>query len=91
MSLGNATASSNQHFVLDFYIKIEHLAAQTARHQFHGDAFIGNLEIVIIKEHPDDLLGIIPKRAQQDGRRNFAAAVNSYKHTIFGIKLEIEP
>ena len=44
-----------------------------------------------LEEQGQDLLGVVAQRAQQDRRRQLAAAVDAHEQHVLGIEFEIQP
>src|SRR5690606_1394398 len=74
-----------------FDVKSGDFAPQPFRLEIHGIAVILLFKNRSFKEHVEDFAGVIAKGAQQNRRRQFAAAVNTDKNLILGIKFKIEP
>ena len=74
--------------------KCENLTTQTCWYQLQRDMRLFTflyLKSIVLIEHFQNFLGAETKRAQQDGSRQFATAVDSHIHHILGIELEIQP
>ncbi|MCY1501411.1 hypothetical protein D9M68_354870 [compost metagenome] len=65
--------------------------AQALRHQFQAQALALDLEDVGVIERVEDFLGAVAQRAQQDGRRQLAATVDTDEYRVLGIELEVQP
>src|SRR5690606_21757635 len=67
------------------------LTAQTLCDQIEHHPALLEPENVGLEEHAEDLLGVITERAQQNGRRQLTAAVDTRKDRVLGIELEVQP
>jgi hypothetical protein len=75
--------------VLD--IELGFFALEAFGHQLKAGAVVLELEHVLLVEHFQHLLVVVTQRAQQDRRRQFAAAVNTDEDVVLGVKLEVQP
>jgi hypothetical protein len=66
-------------------------AAQALGHQFELGATLFQSDTAGFEECPQDLLVIHAQCAQQDGDRQFAAAVDAREDTVLGVELEVQP
>jgi len=67
------------------------LATQTLGNQLQGHFVTADEEGVRVEERGQDLGLVHTERAQNDRHRQLAAPVDTRKHTILRIELEIEP
>jgi hypothetical protein len=88
---GDAAAFLDDHLVADADLEARRLAAQPARHQAELDALRREVEGVLLEEQVEHLLVAVAERAQQDGDRQLAAAVDARVHAVLGVELEVEP
>ena len=75
--------------VLD--LERRNVAAHTLGNQVDREAVFLHMELVRLEEHLEHLLGREIERAQQNRRRQFAAAVDAHEHAVLRIEFEIEP
>ena len=67
------------------------LTTQALRHQFQLQAFTVHFELVGVIEDVENFGGLVAQRAQQHGRRQLAATVDTDEHGVLGIELEVQP
>ena len=92
MSGSDATAALNDQLLAGHDVKSRHIALQSLRHQRHGGGtFFAQLEGRGLKEHFENLFGVIPESAQQHCRRQLTTPVDPHVDEILGIKLKVEP
>ena len=72
-------------------VKGGNLTTQTLRHQLKHQVLALNLEYVGVVEHVQNFFCLVAQSAQQNAGRQFAAAVDTNEHTVFGIKLKVQP
>ena len=67
------------------------LAPQALGNQVQDKAVVGDVHRVGIEEDGEDLLAAEAERAQQDGSRELAPAVDSNEQAVLVIELEVQP
>jgi len=87
----DAAAFLDDHLVADANLEARRLAAQALRHEREFDAVRREVEGVLLEEQVEHLLVAVAERAQQDGDRQFAAAVDAREDAVLGVELEVEP
>ena len=88
---GNTAAFFDIHFAVGFDIKRGGFATQTLRDQLHLQLVVADFESDFFKEQVKDLLSGIVQRAQDDGRRQLTATVDTHEQVVFRVKLEVQP
>src|SRR5690606_35097539 len=89
---GDALAGSNDDLVLGLDLEVQYLAAQTRGHQFEGvGAVLVDEVFVVVVEHPQDFLGAVIQRAEENRGGELATAVDTHVHEVLGIELNVEP
>ena len=73
------------------YIEARDIAAQTLRHHFELNAFLAQVKCVELKEHLEHVFVAIAQRAQQDGDRHLATAIDTEVYVVLCVELEVQP
>src|SRR5690606_34703521 len=88
----DALAGSNDRLALGLDLEVQYLAAQTCGHQFEGvGAALVDEVLVVVVEHPQDCLGAVIQRAEENRGRELGTAVDTHVHEVLGIELNVEP
>jgi hypothetical protein len=88
---GDALAGLDDDLLAGLDIEAGGVTAQTRRHQGQLDLLLADLEGVLVEEQIEDLRGPVAQRAQQDGRRQLAATVDTHVDHVLWIELEVQP
>ena len=89
---GDAAAGFHQHLALGVLdVEGGDVAAQPLRHQIHREAFLLDVEHVLVEEQAEDFFRGVVQGAQQHGGRQLAAAVDAHPHGVLGVELEVQP
>ncbi len=72
-------------------VEARHFAAQALGHHFEQHMVLLDVEGVEGEEFLEDALGRVAERLQQDGDRHLAAPVDTEKHDVLRVELEVEP
>src|SRR5690554_2001278 len=92
VSCSDTTAFLDDHLALAIGdVEGGDLATQALRHQLQLQGLAVHLELVGVVEDIQNFLGLITQGAQQHGRRQLAAAVDTDEDRILGIELEVQP
>ena len=88
---GDALAGFNDDLAACGDIELCRLALEAFRNQFKLGPFVVQVEDVVLVEILEHPLVVITQRAQQDRRRQFAAAVDAHEQVVLRIELEVQP
>ena len=89
---GDPPAGFDQHLALGVLdVEGGDVAAQPFRHQVHREAFLLDVEHVLVEEQAEDFLRGVVQGAQQHRGRQLAAAVDAHPRGVLGVELEVEP
>ena len=92
MARGDTTAALYDQLFTRDNVKCRHISLKALGHQGHGRrAFLTELEMGRLIEDFQNLLGVIPQRAQQYRGGQLATTIDPHIHKVFGIKFKIEP
>jgi hypothetical protein len=80
----------DHHLIADLDVEVDGLTAQALGHELQL-VRLSTMEGVGSRRTCEDFIGVVAERAQQDGRRQLAAAVDAHEHVVLGIELEVEP
>jgi hypothetical protein len=87
----DAAAFLDDHLVTDADLETGGLAAQALRYQLHRHAVDRQVDGVLLEEDVEDLGLVHAKCAKNDRNRKFATSIDTRKHAILRIELEIQP
>ena len=87
----DAAALFHDDLLADANFERRGLAAQALRDDLELDLLLGQVEGVLFKENVEHLLLGVAERAQDDGDRQLAAAVDAREHAVLRIELEVQP
>src|SRR5581483_3686527 len=88
---GDPAAFLHDHLVADADLERRGLAAQPLRHELQRHFLAADVEGVGIEERGEDVRLVHAQRAQDDGDRELAPAVDAREHAVLRIELEVEP
>ncbi|SQA03778.1 Uncharacterised protein [Serratia marcescens] len=91
MTSGDATAFLYVDLAVGFDVERSGLTTQALWHQLHLQLVVTDFEDDLVKEQVEDLFSGVVQRAQNDGRRQFAATVNTHEQVVLRIELEVQP
>ena len=92
MLLGNPAPFFNNHAAIRILdVKGGGFTAQARRHQLHREAVFLDVEDAGVEKLIKNLFSRHAQRTQQHRSRQLTAAVDTHKHVVFGIELEVEP
>ncbi len=88
---GYPAATFHHHFIAGQDIERRGFTTQTFRHQAHAIHTVFDQNLVGLEEDVENFIGGVTQGAQQDRRRQLAAAVDTHIHHVLGIELEVQP
>lgn len=91
MARSDTAAFFYVHFTVSFDVKRCGFTTQAFRHQFHLQLVITDFKDNFFKEQVEDLLCGVVQGAQNDGRRQFTATVDTYEQVVLRIEFEVQP
>ena len=72
-------------------VELRFFALEALGHEVEGGAVVLQLEHALFMEHGQHFFVVVAQRAQHDGDRQLAAAVDTGEDVVLGIELEVEP
>ena len=90
MTRRDTTTLFDDYRIADADLERRGLTTQTLRHELQRDFITADEERVDSKNDSRDL-GLVRRRAQDDGHRQLAATIDTREHAVLRVELEVEP
>ena len=88
---GNSAALFHDDLLADPNLERRRLAAQALRDDFEFDLLLRQVERILLEEDVEHLFFGVAERAQDDGHRQLAAAIDAGEHAVLRVELEVQP